>query len=353
MVAIRIFIAVIMLWAVPKSYACSSFQLETYNNSFIGKSYDWKFGDGYLVFNPNRLEKQTLNLDSSKPHKWRALYPSFTYNQYGLEFPNGGINNKGLTVEVLWLDESVYAPIDPNTPVFNELQWIQYILDTQKTVRGAVRTLAEVQIKPIYAKVHYFICDIEKNCATVEYINGVPTVGNYDDTWFQVITNSTYEDSVKHLTKFKNFGGTKDVSWDSYHSLDRFVRINELLRVYNGQEPVTYAFDILDSVKRDLEERGSVTYWQIVYDVEKLISYVKTFGDKGVSGKVALRSFKSHCDGRQFANLYSESGELEFNPFTKEANEAIVRTSLKKVMPNAPESLIQAVAGAPFTYECN
>jgi len=68
--------------------ACSSFQLES-KNSLVGKSYDWRFGDGYIIFNPPELQKASLSLSSdAKKIQWTSQYSSITYNQYGSDFPN-------------------------------------------------------------------------------------------------------------------------------------------------------------------------------------------------------------------------------------------------------------------------
>lgn len=336
--------------------ACSSFQLES-KNALIGKSYDWSFGDGYVIYNPPELEKFSLALSADqKKIEWTSQYASVTYNQYGLDFPNGGLNDKGLTVEVLWLDGSVFPPKDEK-PAFNELQWIQYALDTQSTTKGVVDTLKNIRIEPIYAKVHYFVCDIENDCVTIEFVDGKGVIGKYDKYEYDVITNSTHSDSTKYLGLFKNFGGTQDINWITYYSLDRFVRINELLRVYNQTKdaPFTYAFKTLDSVKRTYVPVGSYTQWQIVHDKTKLETYFKTtFGNLKV-GAVDLKQFPAYCGDRYYFDLHdSARGQLNanFKPLTLEANYKLVKTTLKKVMPAAPEEMVKAISGAPYKFTC-
>jgi hypothetical protein len=44
------------------------------------------------------------------------------------ENSSGGINEAGLAVELMWLDDAEY-PADPRIPSFGTLEWIQYQLD--------------------------------------------------------------------------------------------------------------------------------------------------------------------------------------------------------------------------------
>jgi Penicillin V acylase and related amidases len=47
-----------------------------------------------------------------KPIEWISKYGSITFNQSGREFPHGGINEKGLVIEQMWLDEAAYPEMD-------------------------------------------------------------------------------------------------------------------------------------------------------------------------------------------------------------------------------------------------
>lgn len=348
---IRIILALLLI--STNAFPCSSFQLR--DQSYVGKSYDWKFGDGLIIFNPNSIQKFSLTLKpNQKKIHWTSQYSSITYNQYGLDFPNGGINEAGLTVEILWLDESIF-PVQDEKAILNELQWIQYVLDTQTTTLGAIATLETVRIEPVYAKVHYFVCDKTNDCATIEFVNGKTVIGDYEKNGFPVITNSTLKTSLRYLSKFKHFGGTQNITWNTYNSLDRFARINEVLRVYNQQDSVSYSFKTLDSVWRKKVDVGSYTQWQIVHDKVNLKTHFKTsFGNKEL-GSVSMASFPPSCADRYYFDLdNSARGNIdeEFQPITYEVNYAHVKKTLLKVMPLAPEDMIVAISGAPFKFKC-
>jgi penicillin V acylase-like amidase (Ntn superfamily) len=338
-------------------YPCTSFQLKSIDAAYIGKNYDWTFGDALIIYNPIELQKSSLSFsETQKKLQWTSKYSSITFNQYGLDFPNGGMNEAGLTVEVLWLDTSIYPPAD-NKAVLNELQWIQYELDTQESLKGVIDSFDQIRIDPIYAKVHYFVCDIKKNCATVEYVNGKAVFGTYDKYHLEAITNSTHSDSLKYLKKFKNFGGNNDVIWTGYNSLDRFVRTNEQLRRFLPEgflDPISYAFTTLDTTKREVAQGGTYTQWQIVHDKNSLVTHFKTATNKNVRS-VDLKYFPPQCGSRYYFDISSQSrGNIssEFKPLTLSVNYNHVKKTLRKILPTAPEEMIKAISGAPFQFKC-
>jgi choloylglycine hydrolase len=139
----------------------------------VGKSYDWSLGHGAVVANPRGLAKRALvSARGERPAEWVGRYASVTFNQYGREFPNGGMNEAGLVVEIMWLASSRTPPRD-GRPVVNELQFIQYLLDTSATVDDVLRAATAVRVVPVHAKVHYLACDRHGACAALEHIGGV------------------------------------------------------------------------------------------------------------------------------------------------------------------------------------
>ncbi|MCW3110901.1 MAG: linear amide hydrolase, partial [Segetibacter sp.] len=89
----------------------------------FGKNYDWMTGTGSVNTNLRGLAKSSLPLEGGNILKWTSKYGSTTFNQYGKEFPNGGMNEKGVVVELMWLTESKY-PTQDNRSALSVLQWI-------------------------------------------------------------------------------------------------------------------------------------------------------------------------------------------------------------------------------------
>src|SRR5438067_1938354 len=89
--------------------ACTTFLV----GDTVGKCYDWNMGQGLVLLNPRGLDKSAMPMSpTDRPARWHADHASLTFNQYGREMPNGGINEAGLVVEVMWLDETRLPPPD-------------------------------------------------------------------------------------------------------------------------------------------------------------------------------------------------------------------------------------------------
>ena len=72
---------------------------------------------------PGALAKFEKLSETSSSLNWTSTYGSATFNQYGREFPMGAMNEAGLVVETMMLDETEYPEAD-SRPAINILQWI-------------------------------------------------------------------------------------------------------------------------------------------------------------------------------------------------------------------------------------
>src|SRR3712207_5008764 len=110
-----LFLFFIILFVAKDGTACTTFFLEKNGQMVFGKNYDWVTGTGMINTNLRGLVKHSLDPTGGKTIEWVSKYGSVTFNQYGKEFPNGGMNEKGLVVELMWLSESSY-PTPDNRP---------------------------------------------------------------------------------------------------------------------------------------------------------------------------------------------------------------------------------------------
>src|SRR5512138_3484587 len=100
----RVLAAAALLLAAGPALPCSAFLADAAGGPVVGKSYDWRDERGLVVVNKRGLAKRALVLSPrDRPAAWRSRYASVTFNQYGRELPNGGMNEAGLVVEVLIL----------------------------------------------------------------------------------------------------------------------------------------------------------------------------------------------------------------------------------------------------------
>ena len=128
-----------ILSQVSITHACTTFQMSSFEKKIMGKSYDWHLTHGMVIVNKRNIAKTALTFNPLEtPASWVSKYGTVTFNQYGREFPLGGINEKGLAVEIMWLDETQYPEKDSRKSL-NELQWIQYQLDNYSKVIEVVK----------------------------------------------------------------------------------------------------------------------------------------------------------------------------------------------------------------------
>ena len=158
--------ALLALTLSPNSaFACTTFCLTTKGQVLFGRNYDWDIGDGLIFVNKRGVAKTSSDGEVPNPAKWVSRFGSVTFNQYGRENPTGGMNEAGLVVEELWLDETEY-PTDKSLPEIDTQEWIQYELDTSATAEEAIANARKVRIDSD-VKVHFLIGDKSGNAATI------------------------------------------------------------------------------------------------------------------------------------------------------------------------------------------
>jgi penicillin V acylase-like amidase (Ntn superfamily) len=247
-------LAVVVVIAGGEARPCTTFCLDGGKSLVFGKNYDWGVGVGMVVVNQRGVAKTAFTDDH--PARWTSHYGSVTFNQYGREFPSGGMNEAGLVVELMWLDDTVYPEPDARGGL-GTLQWIQYQLDVSATVDDVVASDKTVRITNVgTAKIHFLVADAQGGCAAVEFLGGRMVVHRGSAMPFRVLTNDTYESSVAYARRATDAGGMS--------SLERFARAAARTAgdSQRGTATIDGAFDLLADVAQ-----GDYTQWSIVYDI--------------------------------------------------------------------------------------
>jgi choloylglycine hydrolase len=256
---------VAMAAPVRPAASCTTFCFEDGHTMVFGKNYDWNVEDGIVVANPRGMRKTALF--ASNPARWTSTYASITFNQYGREFPSGGINERGLVVELMWLEATEY-PAEDERAGLPTLQWIQYQLDTADEVEDVIASDASVRITDVgSAKIHFLVADAGGDVAAIEFLSGRMVVHRGEDLPYPVLTNHTYEESAAHARAAGPKTGASSGS-----SLDRFARAAGHERTAgNPSDAVRNAFALLDDVAQ-----GEYTQWSIVYDLRERRVHFRT-----------------------------------------------------------------------------
>ena len=330
--------------------ACTTFCINDSTNLIFGRNLDFEVGFGHVIINKRNIKKTAMIQPPEKSIKWISKYGSITFNQGGREFPHGGINEKGLVIEQMWLNETKYPEIDERYGM-SVFQWIQYQLDNSETINEVIKSDTLIRISALSSPpLHFLICDKDGNKATIEYISGKMVVHKDSTLPISVLANDTYKKSLEYLETKADFGG-KDIASYTTQSLDRFVNTASMIQKYDSENIIDYSFEILQSV------RGNENQWNIVYDIKNMIVYYKT------KGNLSRRSIKvSDVDYSCFSpSLYADiesdmvNERVEFKEYSYKENRALIDSVCNKVsfLQSMPKESREYSARYPETTKCN
>jgi choloylglycine hydrolase len=287
---------------------------------FINKSGIYKLGRTWSEL----TTRERLNPSS---HCWISLYGSVTFNAFGRDFPDGGMNEVGLYI---WeMNEDGHYPKNDSLPRLYELNWMQYILDNYSTVEGAIQCASEIEIEG--PGKHFLAGDAQGNCAAIAFIDGEIVVNRDRTMPVPGLFNTPYNRELEILKYFKGFGGFYEPVLDDY-KVPRFVKTAVMVRDYDpSQDAVEYAFEMLDYLKVfDIPE------WSIVFDARRRNVYFKT--------RINPQIKRLSMDEIDFSNNrevlilnmdIAEGGYVldQFHPYTKEEVRHFTESFLVPIVP--------------------
>ena len=257
--------------------ACSTFKLQKGDRLIYG--HNLNEGDlgvpGLIFINKREIfklgrtwsELTTKERLHSSSHGWISRYGSVTFNAFGKDLPDGGMNEVGLYI---WeMNEDADYPKNDSLPRLNQMTWMQYILDNYSTVEEAIQCASEIEIDGWGW--HFFVGDAKGNTAAIAFIDGNVVVNKSDSMPIPGLFNTPYRRELELLKYYKGFGGLYEPVLDDPR-VPRFVKTAVLVRDYKPEQNIVdYGFEMLDAIKvNDIPE------WSIIFDVRKRNIYFKT-----------------------------------------------------------------------------
>ena len=334
------------------SYPCTTFCFQNNGDWIYGRNFDWEVEHCLVMVNKRNISKTALV--KQNPAKWIARYGSVTFNQYGREFPLGGINEAGLVIESMWLQPSEYPHIDHRQEI-SELQWIQYQLDTAASVNEVLASDKVIRISPQYAApLHFLVCDRKGQAAVIEFLRGRMVSYIKENLPTTVLTNNTYQYSKDFLKSYKGDETSETFRLSSY-SLKRFIWAARGVKNRDTEKfksPIDYAFQILGKVSVNR------TMIRVVYDAKNGYIYFKTKSVPHLS-YINIKKLDFSClTPVQILDLSSRNkGDItsELCDYTFEANYELIRKAFSETgfLRNTPENIIKMAAQYPGTLPCN
>jgi len=307
---------IIVLFLLTQSivgFCCTTFVIKSKSNLVFGRNLDWVSENGLIVVNQRNQQKQSIVFPPSKPITWTSNYGSVTFNQFGKEFPFGGMNEKGLVIEVM-LANAEY-PQEDHRKALNELQWVQYQLDNSSTLDEVIAHDNIIRIQKVSQNLHFLVADQNGNVAVIEFIKGQMVVYKDEKLLFPVLENDSYQTS---LQKYQNNEKTRfSMATDKVNHYQESMNISA----------IDYSFDILKDVALD----GS---WSIVYDIKNMTIDFTTKSNRKRK-TIQLEKFDYACKNVTHAyDMLSKHHEAVINPhffeLTKEVNKDKMQDAMKK-----------------------
>lgn len=226
-------------------------------NIITGRSMDWKLDLATNLWSLPRGLKRDGRAGTNSI-EWTAKYGSVVATGYDI-CTTDGLNEAGLSANLLWLAESEYPSRNGSRPVMSVATWAQYMLDNFATVADAV---AALQTEPFdvltegvpgeerLATLHLSMSDSSGDSAIVEYVGGKQVIHHSRD--YQVMTNSpVFEQQLAVNAYWEQLGGTVMLPGTN-RAADRFARasfyVNAIPKVEDPKIALASVFSVVRNV---------------------------------------------------------------------------------------------------------
>ncbi len=308
--------------------ACTVMRFSFDGRIIVARNHDWGFGEGLLVVNPRGIQKRAIA--PVQPAKWVSTYGSVSFVQFGREIPFAGMNEKGLTVDLLQLNQAEFPFIEAGKHSVNVVQWVQYQLDTAATVSDVIASLEKIYPTPMVPsieRVHYFVTDASGDVATIEFLDGKAKVHRGKEIQDCALANSTYTAS---RAAFHN-QQWRDNSERRYYQAVCQVRL--------AKEDVAPA-DAIEYARQSLSkvDQPGLTQWSIVYEpAEKRISFSTRVAKNVRTLDLDDLDFDPASDALTVDVNKDVAGDLmpHLKIYTASDNERIVNFAFDRTMPRS------------------
>ena len=281
------------LAALSSAWACTRLVFHGANGQIVtARSMDWKSD---IVSNLWVLPRGMERSGQAGPNslRWTSKYGSVITSGYDISTTDG-VNEAGLSANLLWLVESQYPSFDAGSkPGLTIAAWAQYVLDNFATVGEAVAALEKQPFTIVSDNVpgenrlttlHLSMSDASGDSAIVEYIEGRQVI--HHSRRYQVMTNSPiFEQQLALNAYWKQIGGTTMLPGTN-RAADRFARASFYVdAIPKDQEPnkaLASVFSVIRNVSvpyglnTPQEPNISSTRWRTVFDHQRKLYFFES-----------------------------------------------------------------------------
>jgi penicillin V acylase-like amidase (Ntn superfamily) len=354
-------VAIALLWLLlsPPAQACTTFRLLNEGRIVLAKNYDWYVTPALLFVNKRGTKRFSYPVND-RGADWVSIYGNVTFNQYGRDAPSGGMNEVGLVVEILWMNGTTYPSPDHRSAV-DGTGWVQYQLDTARSVDDVLASDVNIRIARTAAQLHYFVADSGGRVAVIEFRDGKRITHTGAALPVAALANDFYADALTRSSQLEH----------ARQPPDRFGYAARSSREYDAKthgDPVAYAFAALAQVTQKPGQSGSgaatdlfgpqsTTQWSIVYEIDTTRLHFRSATAPAIKS-LSLRNLDFSCATPVLVqDLHQAVGgdaSARFRPYSRDANLNLIRASWSQTsfLRGLPEQELERVAARPERSHC-
>lgn len=235
----------------PEAFGCSAFTAAGKDgNRFFGRNFDWYASEAWIVeAHPegSYASVATVNMNFLGGNM-TAMLPDSARTLAAYYAPLDGMNEKGLCVAVLYIEDRAVIDQQTDLPDLTTTTAVRLLLNKAATVEEAVSLLRQYDFHASMGMmIHLAVADAQGNMAAIEYVNNEMVV-----TETSVLTNFYLADGEKY----------------GIGSGQSHIRFDTLIETLRDKETMTAeeVRDALDSVSKHHFHDGETSEWSMVCD---------------------------------------------------------------------------------------
>ncbi len=332
------YFALAIILSTGTALACSTFKLQKGDGLIYGHNLNQGDMDvpGLLminqrgIFKTGRTWSELTTKDELNPskHTWISWYGSLTFNCFGKDLPDGGMNEAGL---VIWeMSDDIVYPQNDSLPKLSQMNWMQYILDNYSTVDEAIQCAHDFQIDGWGW--HYFIGDAAGNTAAISFKDGKVVVNHDENMPIPALFNTPYNRELELLNYYQDFGGSYPINIHD-PKIPRFVRAVKMIEQYKpSRNIVKYGFKMLKNLRVNDDPE-----WSVIFDIRKREVHFKTRMQPAIKSLSMSKIDFSNEQPLRFVNINKvKAGRIQ-GEFEEYSNAKMSNFTSSFVMPLLPE----------------
>jgi choloylglycine hydrolase len=282
------------------------------------------------IFKTGRTWREIITKEQLNPSSlcWISKHGSVTFNLYGRDLPDGGMNEEGLYI---WeMSEKADYPRNEKLPKLNQMTWMQYVLDNCSTLEEAISAASDIEIDGW--DWHYFVADVHGNTAAIEFIDNKVVVYQGEDMPMPGLFNTPYGKELETIKTYKGFGGQYESNLND-PGVPNFVKTAKMIRDYMPtQHAVDYSFRMLGHLNNKAD-------WNVVFDVKKRKVFFNTYLNPEIKNFTLDEIDFSNKSPVLIINMDIKIGGNVLNQFHPYSNDKMKKFTESFFIPAFPEEV--------------